>query len=258
MITIQRAALVAALCALAACGGGGGSGGTNAANSLSIAEAVARDTNGASIHLDETVETEGVASVTAGVFSNNKLKIFLQDGADGIMLYHESAADIEAFAAGDRIRVTGIIRQQDPTSDNNRATGTVAIDVTSGVWELLSSSNPLPQPQLVTLATLEADGDAYTGTVVTVDGARLESGEWPILGDRSKQVSITDGSSGVVVLRFQRNTITAEMADELAAIGNESFQLTGIVVQDDIDDDGLLLSGYEIWVRGAEDVESGA
>jgi hypothetical protein len=255
MVSAPRAFALGALCALAACGDGGG-GGNHASNTLSIAEAVARNAGGVAVHLDETVQTEGVATVTAGVFSNNKLKIFLQESVDGIMLYHQSAADIEAFAAGDRIRATGVIRQQDPTSDNNLATGTVLVDVTAGSWELLSSGNALPPSQPVTLATLEADGDAYTGTVVTVDGARLASGEWPVLGDRSKQVSVTDDSGGVIPLRFQRNTITAAMADKLAIISNHPFRLTGIVVQDDIDDDGQLLSGYEIWVRGADDVQS--
>jgi hypothetical protein len=224
---------------------------------LSVAEAVARNADGIAVHLGETVTTEGVLTVAAGIFANNKLKIFAQDGSAGIMVYHQSSADVDAFQAGQRLRATGIIRQQDPTSDANPAIGTIAVDITQGAAVVLSDGNSLPDPQVVTLAMLNSSGTIYTGTIVRVDGVQKVSGSWPTVGSKSTQVNISDDAgTSTAVLRFQRNTITPQLVSELNVIGEGPFTLTGIVVQDDEANDGKLLSGFEIWVRGAEDVAS--
>lgn len=222
---------------------------------LSVADAVARDADGASVHLGQTVTTEGVVTVAAGIFANNKLKVFVQDGGAGIMVYHQSSAAVDAFQPGQRLRVTGVIRQQDPTSDANPATGTVLIDITQGSVSVVSDGNPIPDPQPVTLATLNASGTAYTGLLVRVDGVRKISGDWPAAGSKSTQVTISDdGGTNSVVLRLQRNTITTQLAQKVSAIGNGSFTLVGIVLQDDENADGKLLTNFEIWLRGADDV----
>ena len=222
---------------------------------LSVAEAVARDADGVAVHLGETVTTEGVLTVAAGIFANNKLKVFAQDGGAGIMIYHQSAADVVTFQAGQRLRATGVIRQQDPTSDANPAVGTIAIDITQGAAVVLSDGNSLPDPQVVTLAMLNASGTVYTGTIVRVDGVQKVSGNWPTVGSKSTQVTISDDAgTTTAVLRLQRNTITPQLVSKLNAIGDGALTLSGIVVQDDATNDGKLLSGFEIWVRGADDV----
>jgi hypothetical protein len=247
------------LAPLAACGGGGSSGGSGGASDLTVSEAVARDADGNAVHLGEVVTTEGLVTVSAGVFANNKLKVFAEDGGDGIMVYHQSAADVDAFQEGDRLRVTGTILQADPTSDSNPATGTVIVDLTSGSWQVLSAGNPLPTPAPVTLDELGAHGDAYTGALVRVTGVHKVSGDWPVLGSKSTQVELGDDTGSTqIVLRLQRNTITEETVAELAAVGGGVFDLAGIVVQDDGTEDGKLLDGYEIWIRGADDIEPGA
>lgn len=222
---------------------------------LSVAEAVARDADGVALHLGQPITTEGVVTVAAGLFANNKLKVFIQDGNAGIMVYHQSSAGVDAFQPGQLLRVTGVIIQQDPTSDNNPATGTVAVDISSGSWTVLSDGNPLPDPQPVTLATLNAAGTIYTGTLVRVTGVRKVSGNWPAVGSKSAQVNISDdGGNTVMVLRLQRFTITQELVQALTAIGDGPFTLSGIVVQEDATGSGTLLSGFEIWERGAQDV----
>jgi hypothetical protein len=222
---------------------------------LSIAEAAARDADGIALRLGQTVTTEGVVTVAAGLLANNKLKIFIQDGNAGIMVYHQTSADVEAFQPGQRLRVTGVIRQQDPAPDNNPATGTVAVDITQGVWTVLSNDNPIPDPQPVTLAVLNASGTLYTGSLVRVQGVQKIAGNWPTVGSQSTQVTISDdGGTTTLVLRLQRFTITSQLVQALNAIGNGTFTLTGIVVQNDTTNDGKLLSGFEIWERGAQDV----
>jgi hypothetical protein len=224
---------------------------------MPFAEAIARDADGNAVHLGETLTVEGIVTVAAGVFANNKLRVFMQDGPDGILVFHQSAGYVDAFQAGDQLRARGVIRQQDPTGGDVPLLGTVMVDLTGGSWSVLTQGNPLPAPAPVDLAELAANGNAYVGSLVRVEDVRkLEEDEWPLLGSKTKEVRITD-DDGVIVLplRFQRNTITQDMVDKLAAIGNEAFTVVGIAVQDDNTDDGKLFDGYQIWVRGAADID---
>ncbi len=222
---------------------------------ISVADAVARNADGIALHLGQTVTTEGVVTVAAGLLANNTLKIFIQDGNAGIMVYDQSSANVPAFQPGQLLRATGVIIQQNPTSDNNLATGTVAVDITSGTWTVLSDGNPLPDPQPVTLATLNATGTVYTGSLVRVTGVRKVSGNWPTVGSKTTQVNISDdGGTTTLVLQLQRFTITPDLVQAVTAIGAGPFTLTGIVVQDDATGSGKLLSGFEIWERGAQDL----
>jgi hypothetical protein len=223
-----------------------------------VAEAVVRDASGVALRIGQTLTTEGVITVAAGIFANNKLKVFVQEGGGGIMVYHQSAGDVEAFQEGQLVRATGVIRQQDPTSDNNPARGTVLVDVTQGEAIVLGSDNPLPEAQPVTLSELNTGGTAYTGTLVRVSGVRKTSGEWPAAGSRSSHVDISDdGGASTAILRLQRNAITTALVQELEAIGDGEFTARGIVVQDDTTDEGKLWSGFEIWVRGEGDIGAG-
>jgi len=220
----------------------------------SVADAVARDAQGMALHLGQSLTTEGVVTVSAGLFAGNKLKIFIQSGGAGIMVYDQTAAAVPAFQAGDFLQATGVIRQADPTGGDNLAEGTVLVDITHGAAIVLSTGNPLPDPTSVTLDDLVANGVALTGTLVHVPSVHKISGNWPKLGDKTTQVTVGDDSGATLVVRFQRPTITPELADELEAIGDGWLALTGIVVQDDRDISNGLLSGYEIWPRGAEDI----
>ena len=193
-----------------------------------------------------------MAIVGAGLFAGNKLKIFIQSGGAGIMVYDQTSG--EAFQEGDLLQATGVIRQADPTGGDNLAEGTVLVDITDGAASVLSTGNPLPDPTSVTLGDVVANGVALTGTLVHVPSVHKISGNWPKLGDKTTQVTVGDDSGTTLLVRFQRPTITSELADELQAIGDGSLALTGIVVQDDRDTSDGLLSGYEIWPRGAEDI----
>jgi hypothetical protein len=221
---------------------------------VSVADAVARDSQGFALHLDESLTTEGVVTVSAGLFANNKLKIFIQSDGAGIMVYNQSSANVPAFQAGDLLQATGVIRQADPSGGDNLAEGTVLVDVTNGAATVLSMGNPLPDPTSVTIDDLMANGVALTGTLVQVPSVHKISGNWPQLGDKTTEVTVGGDSAATLLVRFQRPTITQDLANELQAIGNGSLALTGILVQDDRDTSDGLLSGYELWPRGAEDI----
>lgn len=244
---IASIALVASAC-------GGGNDRRGGSELLDIGEVIARGANGVALRLGESVTTEGVVIVDAPVFANNKLKSFIQEGTDGVMVFHATSAGVPSFGEGDRLRISGRVLQADPTSDANRAEGTIMVDVTDGVIEVLSTGNPLPSPTTVTCAQLADEGDGFVGTLVRIEGVRRVAGAWPSAGSRSAEVTITDDDSHTVILRMQRNTIDAALADRFAAIGDTPFDLMGIVVQDDTNNDGDLLDGFELWIRGVKDI----
>ncbi|HSP97883.1 MAG TPA: hypothetical protein VL049_11645 [Candidatus Dormibacteraeota bacterium] len=223
---------------------------------LSLADAVARDADGVAIHLGERITTEGVVTVDAATFANSKLKVFIQEGGVGLLVYHQTSANVDAFAIGQRLRVTGVVGQFDPTGGaDNRGEGTVLVDLTNGSWTVLSNGNPVPDPVPLTLAQLAADGIARVGTLVRISGLRKVGGDWPKVGDRSTQVTVGDASGGPhLPMRFQRLTITPALASKLATIGDGAFDATVIVVQDDPNPDDGLHEGFELWPRGAEDL----
>ena len=223
---------------------------------LSLADAVARDADGVAIHLGERITTEGVVTVDAATFANSKLKVFIQEGGVGLLVYHQTSANVDAFAIGQRLRVTGVVGQFDPTGGaDNRGEGTVLVDLTNGSWTVLSNGNPVPDPVPLTLAQLAADGIARVGTLVRISGLRKVGGDWPKVGDRSTQVTVGDASGGPhLPMRFQRLTITPALASKLATIGDGAFDATVFVVQDDPNPDDGLHEGFELWPRGAEDL----
>jgi hypothetical protein len=220
----------------------------------SVADAVARDAQGMALHLGQSLTTEAVVTVSAGLFAGNKLKIFMQSSGAGIMVFHQSAGAVPAFQAGDLLRATGVIRQADPTGGDNLAEGTVLVDITTGTAIVLSTGNPLPEPTTVTLDGLVANGVALTGTLVHVPAVHKVSGNWPQLGDKTTEVTVADESGTTLIVRFQRVTITPELVNELQAIGDGFLNLAGVVVQDDRDISDGLLSDFAIWPRGGEDI----
>ena len=218
---------------------------------------MARDARGVAVRLGQSVTTEGVVTVEAGAFANGKLKIFAQSDGAGIMVYHQTSAAVPAFQRGDRLRVTGVIRQVDPTGGgDNLAAGTVLVDLTSGAWDIVSMGNPLPDPVPITLSDLAAQGIALTGTLVHLTGLQKVAGDWPKFGDRSTAVTVGDGSAATTMMRFQRPVITLQLSDLLTTIGDSPFAATAIVVQDDRSPDGSRLGGFELWIRGADDIQA--
>ena len=226
---------------------------------LSVAEAVARDADGKALHLDRPSPRKGWSPSPRVSWPTTSSRSSSRTATPGSWCTHQSSADVDAFQPGQRLRVTGVIRQQDPTSDSNPATGTVAVDITTGSWTVLSDGNPLPDPQPVTLATLNASGTNYTGSLVRVHACRKSPATGPRSAARARRSrSATTRAPPPWCCASNASPSRRSSCKKLNAIGNGAFTLTGIVVQDDDTDDGTLLSGFEIWERGADDVVGGS
>jgi len=221
-------------------------------SAIAIRDAVARDSQGQAIRSGQTVTTEGIVTVAAGLLANNRLKIFAQESGAGILVYAPSAASMPAFQVGDRLRVTGVVGQLDTTEGVQN--GTVFVDISVGSWAVLSSGNALPSPQAVQLTDIVTGGPPYVGTLVSLTDVGKMAGSWPVLGSKSTSVTVSDdGGTSQLPLRFQKNTISPALVNELSSIASGPFNLVGIVVQNAPSTNDLL-TGFEIWVRGAEDV----
>lgn len=87
-------------------------------------------------------------------------------------------------------------------------------------------------------------------------GRHKVSGAWPLVGERSTQVVVGDASGGPdIPQRLQRLAITPALVAELAAIGDGPFDATAVLVQDDPDTSDGQLDGFELWPRGADDID---
>lgn len=128
---------------------------------------------------------EGVITRGLGAFTR------IQDATAGIVIRQTSGSFFTALAsgdlqAGDKIRVTG------KTSEFRQLKQINEVDLLS--WERLSRDNPLPTPQLVTLAEIAANGEKYESELIKVIDMIIDP-----LGDvnfaAAKNYNITDLSS---------------------------------------------------------------
>jgi hypothetical protein len=83
-----------------------------------------------------------VVTVPAGAFANNKLKVFIQSGASGIMVSHQTSAAVEAFQVGERLRATSPTNSGGGASSSCSVTCPTGTKIASGVC---ANNTALPQ-----------------------------------------------------------------------------------------------------------------
>lgn len=139
------------------------------------------------------VVVEGVITRAMGAFTR------IQDATAGIVIRQTSGTFFSAIAsgdlrAGDKVQVTG------KTSEFRYLKQINEVDILS--WERLSRDNPLPTPQIVTLAEIAANGEQYESELIKVTDMIIDpAGDMNFLA--AKNYNITDLSSPInpVVLR---------------------------------------------------------
>ena len=184
----------------------------------------------------ESVTVEAVVSRSMGAFT------YVQDETGGLTIRQTSGAFADAVASGaiapgTRLRVTGVLSEFASLLQINGG------DLES--FEVLGTGEA-PAPQVVTLAELAANGEAYEGELVTVRAVSfLDMGTFA----PATTYVITDPSD-------ESTTVAARVpnAADSAVDGQtipEVADVTAIVGQFNFDDPA---AGYQLLLIGADDV----
>ena len=105
-------------------------------------------------------------------------------------------ADVD-FNVGDEISVTG-------TTEEYYGKFEVAITGSQDITVLGTAD--LPEPQVITVAQLTTDGEAYESELITIQYAVLYSGDWPDQGSSANLEITDDGGTSLVIMRIDSDT----------------------------------------------------
>ncbi|MCP4412728.1 MAG: hypothetical protein GY808_09215, partial [Gammaproteobacteria bacterium] len=195
---------------------------------LSIADArIDNDNDFVPDLLGQIVTVQGI--VTTPNFSSSGTDYFIQDATAAINFFTFSFAEA-AYNLGDEVQVTGEIQQYNGKAE------IVPTDVAQVI--LLSTGNPLPAMQEITLADV---GEDYEGELIITRGVWfVDPGQWPSAGSNAN-MDLTDGTD-TLTLRIDKET---DVDDSTAITGK--FDLIAAVGQFDsgTPPDG----GYQVFPR---------
>ncbi|MFQ6606651.1 MAG: DUF5689 domain-containing protein, partial [Fidelibacterota bacterium] len=141
-----------------------------------------------------TVTTAGI--ITTPNFGTTYSEYGLQDSTAGIVIY--MPGNILSVAVGDSVEITGTISEYNGKLEIVPATDA---DVT-----VLNSGNPLPDFQVVTVATFVANGEDYESELIRINGASIVSGTWPTGGGSVNLTISDDGGTSTVTMRIDSDT----------------------------------------------------
>lgn len=137
-------------------------------NMLTIEQA-REQTNYVANRLNDTVTVAGVI-FTPNYYLTTGHNFYIWDGAKGINIFKSSITS-PMFQIGDKIRVTGTLTQY------KGLTELATFDSTS--YALLSDSNALPTPTVLTVGAYLANAEMYEGSLIGFVGLNKASGTWP-------------------------------------------------------------------------------
>ncbi len=208
---------------------------------MSLCEAIELDADGFPIHYGELVHITGTMIVlnNHGTFSADHLDHAATDGECCVYLFDfDEDPDINE---GDEIDVTGTI---------SFYRGKVEISGPGLVIEVVSTGNPLPEPQEITTEELATNGNDYESCFISICGLYIVGGDpWPEEGQNAN-IEVVDATEVPVTLRIDRDTdIDGSPAPE------EPFTCLGIAGQ--YDPESPYTEGFQLLPRKLEDVHSG-
>ena len=185
----------------------------------------------------EFVTIEGI--VTSGNFgtAGSRTEYTIQDASGALIVY---AYGFDAgLLVGDAVTITG---ELDSYNGKFEIVPSGPEDV-----EVTSSGNDLPAFQVLTIAQILNDGEAYESELIRVDSASIVGGSWPSAGSDSN-LDIIDPSGETMTMRIDKDTDVDENAQVLGY-----FNLQGIVGQ--YDSSEPFDEGYQVFPRFYTDFE---
>ena len=140
-------------------------------NRLTIAQA-REQLNYVPTRMNDTVTVQGVV-FTPNYYTTTGHSFYIWDGTAGINVF-KSAITSPAINIGDKFTITGKITQY------NGLTELGTFDSTSYV--LVSDSNALPTPTVLTIGQYLANAEQYEGALIGFSGLNKATGTWPTTG----------------------------------------------------------------------------
>ena len=142
-----------------------------------------------------SITVRGIVT-TPNYTSSSGTALVIQDGTAGISIYSPSISNF--LAVGDSVQVSGT-RQE--FNNKIQIWPGIAADIT-----VISSNNPLPAFQVVTVANFVANGEDYESELIRINGVSITSGTWPTAGSSSSLMVSDDGGTSVVMLHIDSDT----------------------------------------------------
>lgn len=164
------------------------------------------------------VTVEGVVTRALGRFAR------LQDATAAITLFESTGAfrtaiDSGRVRMGDRLRITGTLAEFNSLKEITPINS----------FEVLARDNALPAAQLVTLAELASNGEAYESELIRVEGLRINAaGEAVFAANKTYALRDASDTTGVVVLRTPASSDTKIAG---VSIPTGAFALEGVLGQ---------------------------
>ncbi len=113
------------------------------------------------------------------------------------------------------------------------------------VVTVLSSGNPLPDPELITTEELATNGEQYESCLIQINDVTIVGGDWPAEGDNAN-LDIVDETGVPTILRIDRDTDI-----DGSPPPDEPFCVVGLGGQ--YDSSSPYDEGYQIQPRSLED-----
>ncbi len=191
-------------------------------------------------YIEDILETpEGVRVTVHGIVTRAAGAIArIQDPTAGVAVFSFSgefrdSVETGYIRQGDLIRVTGEI---DPFNGLHEVAGDL-------LFTVLSRNNTLPEPQLVTLAEIAANGEEYENELVVVKDITITTDDTEF--EVGTSYDITDESGETEVSLRVQTSSTGESANFVGtAVPAGEFTYTGIIGQ--FDGSGNNNSGYQL------------
>jgi hypothetical protein len=202
-----------------------------------ISEVNADDANGEPLLLGQEVTIKGIVTVATGTFSTSNNDVFVQDATGGVNVVKTGSLS-PTLSLGDSVTVSGIVDQYFGLTRIGSPTITVE-----------ATGLEVPDPLLITTGEINTNGEIYEGRLVTVEGAQITGGTWPLAG-QDGTVTINDGSGGCTM--FIDKDTDIDGTEEPAA----QIDIVGIVTQ--YDTSFPYHSGYRLVPRSTADISSQA
>lgn len=184
----------------------------------------------------QTVTVKGIVTVATGTFSTVNTDVYVQDATGGVNVY-KPGSTTPSLSVGDSVTVTGMV---DQFFGLTRIASNPAITIEAGGLDV-------PEPLLITTGDIEANGEAYEGLFVKVQGCTLSGGTWPAAGSDGS-LSIDDGS-GDCTLFIDKDTDIDGSPEPMTAI-----DIVGVVSQ--YDPSFPYWEGYRLMPRSLADIST--